>query len=48
VLRTLLPVLGVDAAGLTPLANRGEVPTRNTRGDITGVLKCSGSPRFLV
>ncbi len=48
VLHALLPRLGIDVTCLEQLALRGAVPTYNTRGEITGVLKSAGSPRFLV
>jgi L-asparaginase II len=48
VLCQLLPVLGVDVAPLATLANRGTVPTVNTRGEETGALRAAGSLRFLI
>ncbi|HEX6991858.1 MAG TPA: asparaginase [Gemmatimonadales bacterium] len=48
VLCQLLPVLGVDVAPLAALAERGTVPTRNTRGEVTGDLRAAGALRFLV
>jgi hypothetical protein len=48
VLCQLLPVLGMDAAPLATLADRGTVPAINTRGVVTGALRSAGSLRFLV
>lgn len=48
VLDALLPALRVDPSALAAVRDRAEVPTRNTRGEITGVLRASGAPRILV
>jgi L-asparaginase II len=48
VLRQLLPHLGVDIGPLAALAEQGELALRNTRGEVTGHLRCAGSPRFLL
>lgn len=48
VLRAVLPVLGVDIGPLAPLVTRGAEPIVNTRGEVTGVLRCAGAPRFVV
>jgi L-asparaginase II len=48
VLDALLPALGVDPSVLAAVRDRGEVPTRNTRGEVTGTLRPGGAPRILV
>jgi L-asparaginase II len=47
VLRAVLPVFGLDSSPLAPLEVRGAEPIINTRGEVTGVLRCTGAPRFL-
>jgi L-asparaginase II len=48
VLQLLLPHLGVDIGPLAMLAEQGELSLRNTRGEVTGYLRCAGTPRFLL
>ena len=48
VLRAALPKLGLSTDGLDAVGSSAAVPIVNTRGEVTGELRCAGAPRFLV
>ena len=46
VLSAMVPASGPGREALAALASRGELPTRNTRGAVTGVVRHAGALRF--